>query len=66
MIKLDYLYVAGWSLWADIRILLRTVAHVLARRGMWADVSVAGPLRMSTHNGSSSVSVLPHPREASA
>jgi exopolysaccharide biosynthesis polyprenyl glycosylphosphotransferase len=34
MIKLDYLYVAGWSLWADVKILLRTVAHVLARRGM--------------------------------
>jgi exopolysaccharide biosynthesis polyprenyl glycosylphosphotransferase len=34
MIKLDYLYVAGWSLWADIKILLRTVAHILARRGM--------------------------------
>ena len=34
MIKLDYLYVAGWSLWADVKILLRTVAHILARRGM--------------------------------
>jgi exopolysaccharide biosynthesis polyprenyl glycosylphosphotransferase len=34
MIKLDYLYVAGWSLWGDMKILLRTVAHVLARRGM--------------------------------
>jgi lipopolysaccharide/colanic/teichoic acid biosynthesis glycosyltransferase len=34
MIKLDYLYVAGWSLWADVKILLRTVAHVVARRGM--------------------------------
>ncbi len=34
MIKLDYLYVAGWSLWGDIKILLRTVAHVFARRGM--------------------------------
>ena len=34
MIKLDYLYVAGWSLWGDVKILLRTVAHVLARRGM--------------------------------
>jgi exopolysaccharide biosynthesis polyprenyl glycosylphosphotransferase len=34
MIKLDYLYVAGWSLWGDIKILLRTGAHVLARRGM--------------------------------
>jgi lipopolysaccharide/colanic/teichoic acid biosynthesis glycosyltransferase len=34
MVKLDYLYVAGWSLWLDIKILLRTVAYVLARRGM--------------------------------
>jgi exopolysaccharide biosynthesis polyprenyl glycosylphosphotransferase len=34
MIKLDYLYVAGWSLWSDVKILLRTVAHVCARRGM--------------------------------
>jgi lipopolysaccharide/colanic/teichoic acid biosynthesis glycosyltransferase len=34
MIKLDYLYVAGWSLWGDVKILLRTVAHVVARRGM--------------------------------
>ncbi len=34
MIKLDYLYVAGWSLWGDVKILMRTAAHVLARRGM--------------------------------
>jgi len=34
MVKLDYLYVAGWSLWRDVKILLRTVAHVCARRGM--------------------------------
>ena len=34
MIKLDYLYVAGWSLWGDAKILLRTMAHVVARRGM--------------------------------
>ena len=34
MVKLDYLYVAGWSLWSDVKILLRTVAHVFARRGM--------------------------------
>jgi exopolysaccharide biosynthesis polyprenyl glycosylphosphotransferase len=34
MIKLDYLYVAGWSLWADVKILLRTVPYVMARRGM--------------------------------
>jgi exopolysaccharide biosynthesis polyprenyl glycosylphosphotransferase len=34
MVKLDYLYVAGWSLWSDVKILLRTVPHVIARRGM--------------------------------
>ena len=34
MIKLDYLYVAGWSLWSDVKILVRTVPYVLARRGM--------------------------------
>jgi exopolysaccharide biosynthesis polyprenyl glycosylphosphotransferase len=34
MIKLDYLYVTGWSLWSDIKILLRTIPYVLARKGM--------------------------------
>ena len=34
MTKLDYLYVTGWSLWSDVKILLRTVPYVLARRGM--------------------------------
>jgi lipopolysaccharide/colanic/teichoic acid biosynthesis glycosyltransferase len=34
MVKLDYLYVAGWSLWSDVKILLRTLAHVRARRGL--------------------------------
>jgi exopolysaccharide biosynthesis polyprenyl glycosylphosphotransferase len=34
MVKIDYLYVAGWSLWADIKILLRTVPYMLARRGL--------------------------------
>jgi exopolysaccharide biosynthesis polyprenyl glycosylphosphotransferase len=32
MVGIDYLYVANWSLWMDIKILLRTVRHV-ARRG---------------------------------
>jgi lipopolysaccharide/colanic/teichoic acid biosynthesis glycosyltransferase len=31
---IDYLYVANWSLWGDIKIMLRTVPHVLARRGL--------------------------------
>jgi exopolysaccharide biosynthesis polyprenyl glycosylphosphotransferase len=34
MVKLDYLYRANWSLWLDIKILLRTVPFVLARRGL--------------------------------
>ncbi|MEY2431593.1 MAG: hypothetical protein QOC92_1318 [Acidimicrobiaceae bacterium] len=34
MVKIDYLYVAGWTLWADIKLLLRTVPYVLSRRGM--------------------------------
>ena len=32
MVGIDYLYVANWSLWVDLKILLRTVRHV-ARRG---------------------------------
>jgi len=31
MVGIDYLYVANWSLWLDIKILLRTVSHVLRR-----------------------------------
>jgi exopolysaccharide biosynthesis polyprenyl glycosylphosphotransferase len=34
MVKLDYLYVTGWSLWSDVKILFRTVPYMLARRGM--------------------------------
>lgn len=34
MVKLDYLYVANWSLWGDIRLLLRTVPFILGRRGV--------------------------------
>ncbi|MFY9488737.1 MAG: exopolysaccharide biosynthesis polyprenyl glycosylphosphotransferase [Solirubrobacterales bacterium] len=34
MVKLDYTYVADWSLWGDIKILLRTVLHVVGRRGL--------------------------------
>ena len=34
MIRIDYLYVANWSLWGDIKILLQTIPFVLARRGM--------------------------------
>jgi lipopolysaccharide/colanic/teichoic acid biosynthesis glycosyltransferase len=34
MVKIDYLYIANWSLWADIKILLETVAFVLFRQGL--------------------------------
>ena len=34
MVTLDYLYVANWSLWADIGLLWRTVPYVLGRRGV--------------------------------
>ena len=33
MVKIDYLYLAGWSLWSDVKIMLRTVPYMLARRG---------------------------------
>jgi exopolysaccharide biosynthesis polyprenyl glycosylphosphotransferase len=31
MVGLDYLYVANWSLWLDLKVLLRTVKHVVCR-----------------------------------
>jgi exopolysaccharide biosynthesis polyprenyl glycosylphosphotransferase len=31
---IDYLYVVNWSLWGDLKIMLRTVPHVLGRRGL--------------------------------
>jgi lipopolysaccharide/colanic/teichoic acid biosynthesis glycosyltransferase len=34
MVGIDYLYGANWSLWLDIKILLRTFGHVLRRRGL--------------------------------
>jgi lipopolysaccharide/colanic/teichoic acid biosynthesis glycosyltransferase len=33
MVKLDYLYVTTWSLWQDIRLMLRTLPVVLGRHG---------------------------------
>jgi exopolysaccharide biosynthesis polyprenyl glycosylphosphotransferase len=33
MVKLDYLYVVNWSLWNDLRLLLRTLPVVLKRSG---------------------------------
>jgi exopolysaccharide biosynthesis polyprenyl glycosylphosphotransferase len=34
MVKIDYLYVTNWSLWNDVKILLRTVPYVVGRRGL--------------------------------
>lgn len=33
MVKLDYMYVTNWSLWTDIRLLLRTVPVLIVRKG---------------------------------
>lgn len=33
MVNMDYLYIANWSLFADIKIMLRTALHVVGRRG---------------------------------
>lgn len=33
MVKLDYVYVTNWSLWGDVRLLLRTLPAVLSGRG---------------------------------
>jgi exopolysaccharide biosynthesis polyprenyl glycosylphosphotransferase len=34
MVKMDYLYGANWSLWGDVKTILRTVPHVVLRRGL--------------------------------
>lgn len=34
MVAIDYLYIANWSLWTDVKILMRTIPHVLQRRGL--------------------------------
>jgi exopolysaccharide biosynthesis polyprenyl glycosylphosphotransferase len=34
MVKIDYLYVANWSVWLDVKILLQTVGFVAYRRGL--------------------------------
>jgi exopolysaccharide biosynthesis polyprenyl glycosylphosphotransferase len=33
MVKTDYLYAVNWSLWTDVKIILRTFSHVMSRRG---------------------------------
>jgi lipopolysaccharide/colanic/teichoic acid biosynthesis glycosyltransferase len=34
MVKTDYLYATNWSLWTDVKILLRTLSHVFRQRGL--------------------------------
>ena len=34
MVKIDYLYVANWSLWTDVKILVRTVPYMFSQRGL--------------------------------
>jgi lipopolysaccharide/colanic/teichoic acid biosynthesis glycosyltransferase len=34
MVRIDYLYVTGWTLWSDLKVVLRTIPYVLSRRGM--------------------------------
>jgi exopolysaccharide biosynthesis polyprenyl glycosylphosphotransferase len=34
MVTIDYLYRTNWSLWLDLKILLRTVPHIVQRRGL--------------------------------
>jgi lipopolysaccharide/colanic/teichoic acid biosynthesis glycosyltransferase len=34
MVKVDYLYAVNWSLWNDVKILLRTLRHIVGRRGV--------------------------------
>jgi lipopolysaccharide/colanic/teichoic acid biosynthesis glycosyltransferase len=33
MVKLDYLYVTNWSLWTDVKLLIRTIPVVMRRKG---------------------------------
>lgn len=34
MVKIDYIYGANWSVWLDVKILLRTLPYVVTRRGL--------------------------------
>ena len=54
MVAIDYLYVANWSMWLDLKLLLRTVRHVAPRRKPVAPASAASVEWAS-------VSRLPHP-----
>ena len=51
MVKLDYLYVTNWSLWIDIRLLLKTLPAVFsgAGRTRWPGRAVPGSTASSGH-----------------
>jgi len=34
MVAIDYLYLVNWSLWSDVKYLLRTAPHVIGARGL--------------------------------
>ena len=34
MATIDYLYVANWSLWTDVQVLIRTALYVVGGRGV--------------------------------
>jgi exopolysaccharide biosynthesis polyprenyl glycosylphosphotransferase len=34
MVTIDYIYIANWSLWSDLKILLRTIPHIIGRHGL--------------------------------
>jgi exopolysaccharide biosynthesis polyprenyl glycosylphosphotransferase len=34
MVKIDYFYYANWSIWSDVKILLRTIPYMVRHRGM--------------------------------
>jgi exopolysaccharide biosynthesis polyprenyl glycosylphosphotransferase len=34
MVKIDFLYAANWSVWSDVKIVLRTLSHVVGLRGV--------------------------------
>ncbi len=34
MVTIDHLYAANWSLWLDVKVLLRTIPYALTRRGL--------------------------------
>ena len=51
MVKIDYLYGANWSLWLDVKILLRTIPHMLGRRGAlieWSTCTVTSSKASTT------------------